>query len=79
MFVQVEDIEKTLTELESMLQVPLKEFLPGLTWIYYDNANNPHKSTSENLLYYFLWLYIFVAMGHFTLKYVLKLDGTAQR
>jgi len=61
--IKVTDVESTLKELEAALQVPLKEFVPGLTWIYYDGANNPYKSTKDNLLYYFLCIYIFMVSG----------------
>ena len=76
--VNVGDVEATLKELESHLKVPLKEFIPGFTWIYYDNAHSPNKSTGENILYYLLCLYIFMVTGHMTCKHVLKIDGTFQ-
>merc|ERR1712176_49155 len=76
--VKVEDVEAALHELEAHLQVPLREFVPGFSWIYYDSANSPHKSTKENLLYYFLVIYIFMVAGHMTCKHVLKIDGTFQ-
>ncbi|XP_057312258.1 uncharacterized protein LOC130653758 [Hydractinia symbiolongicarpus] len=76
--IKVEDVEAALTELESTLKVPLKEFVPGFSWIFWDNANNPHKSVKENLLYYFLVIYLFMVAGHFTLRRVLKIDGTFQ-
>merc|ERR1712176_469765 len=76
--IKVEDVEAAIHELESHLKVPLKEFVPGFSWIYYDNANNPHKSTKENLLYYFLVIYIFMVAGHMTCKHVLKIDGNFQ-
>merc|ERR1719348_2782885 len=34
--VNAEDIESALKNLEGHLKVPLKEFWPGLTWIYFD-------------------------------------------
>jgi len=76
--VKVEDIEAALRELEGHLQVPLREFVPGFSWIFYDSANSPHKSTKENLLYYFLCIYIFMVAGHMTCKHVLKIDGNFQ-
>jgi len=76
--VKVEDVEAALHELEAHLKVPLREFIPGFSWIYYDSANSPHKSTKENLLYYFLVIYIFMVAGHMTCKHVLKIDGTFQ-
>lgn len=76
--VKVEDVEAALRELEAHLRVPLREFVPGFSWIYYDSANSPHKSTKENLLYYFLVIYIFMVAGHMTCKHVLKIDGNFQ-
>jgi len=76
--VKVEDVEAALKELEGHLQVPLREFIPGFSWIYYDSAHSPHKSTKENLLYYFLVIYIFMVAGHMTCKHILKIDGNFQ-
>ncbi|XP_002166837.1 uncharacterized protein LOC100199013 [Hydra vulgaris] len=76
--IKVENIESALRDIEASLQVPLKEFLPGFTWIYWDNANSPYKNTKENLLYYLLVIYVFMVSGHLSLKYVFKVDGTQQ-
>jgi len=76
--IKVEDVEAALRELETHLQVPLREFIPGFSWIYYDGANSPHNSTKESLLYYFLCIYIFMVAGHMTCKHVLKIDGNFQ-
>ena len=77
--INVESIEQALAELEKELKVPLKEFIPGFTWIFYNNANNPYKSTKENILFYFLCLYVLMVTCHVVVKHVLKIDGTFQR
>lgn len=76
--IKVEDIEVALTALEKELEVPLKEFLPGFTWMYFDSANSPHKNTGENVLYYFLAIYILMVVGEYSVKNVFKIDGTSE-
>lgn len=70
------EVQAALIELESHLKVPLKPFLPGWTWMFYDNAHSPFKSTGDNILFYIAIIYFFVVVSHYTLKYVLKIDGS---
>jgi len=70
------EVEAALTELEGHLEVPLKEFLPNFSWIYYDNAHNPYKNGGENLLFTLFVIWVFTMAAHYSCKYVLKIDGT---
>jgi len=76
--INVGEIEATLTELENEIKVPLKEFVPGWSWNYYDSANNPHKSAKDNLLYYFIYAFLLYKLMQFTVKDILNIDGTRQ-
>lgn len=76
--VNVENIEAALNDLEGKLEVPLKEMLPGLTWIYYDSSHNPYKRGGENALFYFICMMLYLQVGYFTTKYILKIDGEQQ-
>jgi len=76
--VNVGEIGAALTELEAQLEVPLKEFIPGFTWIYFDSSHNPYKSGGENALYYLICMFLYLQVAYFTCKYVLKINGERQ-
>lgn len=68
------DIRKALVELEGHLGVPLKQFIAGLTWNWYEGDNNPHKT--GNMWYYFISLCVFIkGFQIFTTK-ILELDNS---
>jgi len=72
--VNFEEVEAALTELEGHLEVPLKEFLPNFSWVYYDKANNPYKSGGENMLFTLFVIWVFTMAAHYSCK-ALKIDG----
>lgn len=74
--VNFQEVEAALTELESHLEVPLKEFIPNFSWSYFDKANNPYKNGGENILYYVFVIWVFTMLTHYSCKHVLKIDGT---
>merc|ERR1712168_493005 len=72
--VNVGDLRTALVELEGHLGVPLKQFVAGLTWNWYEADNNPYKTGSG--WYYFILLCVFVkGFQIFTTK-ILELDNT---
>jgi len=72
--VNVGDLRTALVELEGHLGVPLKQFVAGLTWNWYEADNNPYKTGSG--WYYFILLCVFVkGFQIFTTK-VLELDNS---
>jgi len=73
--VNVGDVEAALTELEGHLQVPLKEWVPGFTWIFYDSANSPHKSAGETVLFYSIVILLYIWVGEYVMKNVLMIGG----
>jgi len=73
--INVGDIEVALTELESHLQVPLKEWVPGFTWIHYDSANSKHKSAGETVLFYSIVILLYIWLGEYVMKNVLMIGG----
>jgi len=70
------EMEAALTEVESHLKVPLKPFVSGWTWMYYDRAHNPFKSTADNMLFYVLCVWLFVFLFKSALTDVFKIDGS---
>lgn len=72
------DIETALKQLEGHLQVPLKEFAFGLSWIYFNKANNPYKSGGDNALYYALAIYFTLLFFQQVYLKVLNIDGQHQ-
>lgn len=73
--VNVGDVGAALTELESHLKVPLKEFLPGLTWTYYNSAHSPYTNGKENMLYVAVVMSFWIYVVHFTFRNVFKIGG----
>jgi len=70
----VYDIEKGLFELESLLQVPLKEWIPGVFWTFYESKNSPY--TGKETLVYWLWcLLLYCFVGSILLKEVCGQKG----
>jgi len=69
-----DDVRAALVELEGHIGVPLKQFVAGLTWNWYEADNNPNKTGSG--WYYFILLCVFIkGFQVFTTK-VLELDNT---
>lgn len=72
--VNVGDVRAALVELEGHLGVPLKQFIAGLTWNWYEADNNPHKTGSG--WYYFILLCVFVKGFQIFTRELLDLDNS---